>query len=185
MIDVDYFCIIPTLRLKNPVNTGYFVSIIEYIKELEELDSDIYFFPKSICEIKNDDLTSICDSFRTKRISKDKIILGVSLRAEERNLEIDACTSEKIANSIIENGFTCNSDLNKYFRFKESQGIRKHDNSFIYPDTAKNFLDNLHDKCPCSDEDICEEECRVHLNRQPVLRTDHIRYQILEFERTK
>lgn len=27
MIDVDYFCIIPTLRLKNPVNTGYFVSI--------------------------------------------------------------------------------------------------------------------------------------------------------------
>lgn len=28
MIDVDYFCIIPTLRLKNPVNTGYFVSII-------------------------------------------------------------------------------------------------------------------------------------------------------------
>ena len=29
MIDVDYFCIIPTLRLKNPVNTGYFVSTLE------------------------------------------------------------------------------------------------------------------------------------------------------------
>lgn len=28
MIDVDYFCIIPTLRLKKPVNTGYFVSTI-------------------------------------------------------------------------------------------------------------------------------------------------------------
>lgn len=41
-------------------------NMIEYIKELKELDSDIYFFPKSICEIKNDDLTSICDSFRTK-----------------------------------------------------------------------------------------------------------------------
>ena len=29
MIDAGYFCIIPTLRSKKPVNTGYFVSIIE------------------------------------------------------------------------------------------------------------------------------------------------------------
>lgn len=34
MIDVDYFCIIPTLRLKNPVNTGYFVSMIETYLDL-------------------------------------------------------------------------------------------------------------------------------------------------------
>lgn len=160
-------------------------NMIEYIKELKELDSDIYFFPKSICEIKNDDLTSICDSFRTKRISKDKIILGISLRADVRNLEIDACTSEKIANSIIENGFICKSDLNKCIHFEESHGIRKFESSFIYPDEAKSLLDNLYNECSCSDEDSCEEKCREHLNRQPVLRTDNIRYQILEFERTK
>lgn len=121
--------------------------MIEYIKELKELDSDIYFFPKLICEIKNDDLTSICDSFRTKRISKDKIILGISLRADVRNLEIDACTSEKIANSIIENGFICKSDLNKCFRFEESHGIRKFGSSFIYHDEAKSLLDNLYNEC--------------------------------------
>lgn len=36
MIDVDYFCIIPTLRLKKPVNTGYFVSIIQKIKKVND-----------------------------------------------------------------------------------------------------------------------------------------------------
>lgn len=30
MLDVGYFCIIPTLRLKNPCISEYFVSIIPY-----------------------------------------------------------------------------------------------------------------------------------------------------------
>lgn len=181
VIDWDY-----KFESQNP-NPCRFIrdNMIEYIKRLYVLDSDIYFFPKSICEIKNDDFSSICDSFRTKQISKDKIILGISLRSDERNLELDINNSEKLAKSIIENGFISKSNLREYTYFTRSQGIRKFESSFIYPDSAKELLDNLYNECSFSDKDSCEEECRDHLNRNPVLRTDNIRYQILEFERKK
>ena len=80
-------------------------------------------------------MTSICDSFRTKRISKDKIILGISLRADVRNLEIDACTSEKIANSIIENGGKAPKILCVICGLANAAYVRS-DGVFVVPITA-------------------------------------------------
>ena len=158
-------------------------NMVEYIRELDALHSDIYFFPKSISEIRDNDLTNLCDCFQTKRITKDKIFIGVSLRSDKTSYEMDSKKLDSIQQAIKKNGF------NRIFKTEYPEDVKKAiiscDSSFVYPDEAKNLLADLFEKCNSYEEDKCGKDCQEHLVRHPVLTTNNIRYRILEFERAK
>lgn len=167
-----------------PVNSNIYHFIqkdmINYIKEAKVLDFDIYFFPKSLCELKNNDILKICYYLRTKPITKDKIVIGASLRSDNTSLSMDLEKSKQIIDAIEQSGFYCIS--NKAPLEMEHKAIISFDKTFRYPDVAKELLKNIFDKCLC-EKDNCTTDCQELLNRSPTLRTDYIRYQILEFER--
>lgn len=149
-----------------------------------QLVSDVYFFPKSISEFSNDEMRDIIAAFRTKQIAKDTIYLCISLRKNEYSQELDIYRVKQIYDALVENGFKPNKNYNDYIDFPDNLAICTRDNSYVYPDTALDYLNHLNEKCEnyINTGENCDSRCS-YLHRWPVLKTGMICYEVIKFER--
>ena len=160
-------------------------NIVDYLNSQISFDSDIYFFPKSISEFDCDEMTVICDNFRNKEITKDRLYFGISLRADQGSMDRDMEKTKSIIKALNENGFRGNSSYDRYIHFVEDKGIVAYDYEFVYPNDALNYIRTLNTRCKQFVENgtNCSVDCGAYLNRWPTLKTGKICYQVIEFER--
>ncbi len=156
----------------------------QLLKDDRELQSDVYFFPKSISEFSEDEINDIAESFKQKHICKDTILVCISVRANEASMERDIQRTKKIVDALRENGFTADTSYSSYTQFKANVGIASFDNEFDYPTEALEYVRTLNSKCMSflNNGENCYNNCSC-LNRYPVLKTGLIKYQVIKFER--
>ena len=182
---IDYIgidCVDWKHKFLNGFPVGYqFIKsgMTEYIRKNDISDTDILFFPKSICEIDN--IKRFCAALRRQNFSKNKITMGISLRSEKYHQTADAEYIDDVTAAFCAAGYTVSESIP--FSYDESKGIRALDKSFAYPDDILEYIAQLRDKC--SEADTCEWECRGSLNRKPILTAGYINYQIIVLERNQ
>lgn len=157
----------------------------DYFINNNEFDSDVYFFPKSISEFSESELNAMADSFSLKKIRKNKFFICISLREDQGSMDRDMQKTKCIIEAIEKNGFYTKWPYNRYTYFDCNDGIVLVDNDFQYPSDALKFVTNLNLECANYkiQEMNCQFDCQKYLNRWPILRVGHIRYQVIMFER--
>lgn len=157
---------------------------IDYFNNNEKFVSDIYFFPKSISEFSLNDVSIMARNLSTKPIEKERLFLCISLRSDQGSMERDMEKSRMLVSAFKKNGYK--EDIS-YDDFGESVGIAAYDCRYVYPQKALDYIKSLNEKCRqfIYKEKNCERDCKIYLNRCPVLKTGNIRYQIITLEREK
>lgn len=153
-------------------------NIDDFFDDEDTLNSDVYFFPKSISEFSEDEMETILDGFETKNIEKDIFYVCVSLR--KKNEPSDADRTADIIEAIERNGFRAYPQPQGY----EKKAVWSYDHNFNYPDEALSYLEYLNERCLQFREEgeNCYYGCNC-LNRQPMLKTNLLYNYIIRFER--
>lgn len=157
----------------------------KYFANNDKFISDIYFFPKSISEFSDDEMDIITSSFASKPITKDKFFVCISIREDQGSMDRDVQKTKSIISAIEKNGFVTSWPYAQYTYFTENKGIVTYDNDFCYPQNALEYITKLNTECTNYriQGSNCRNDCDKYLNRWPVLKTGHIRYQVIMFER--
>lgn len=153
-------------------------NITHFFENEKSLNSDVFFFPKSISEFSDEEMEAILGGFQFKKIRKNVFYVCVSLR--KKNEISDINRTNNIIKAIENNGFLAHSQPQEY----EEHGVKWYDSNFTYPDEALLYLKHLNMQCPqfINEGENCYNEC-ISLNRQPILKTNFLYNYIIRFER--
>lgn len=207
---IDYWSLVHVLEMKNKIDCSIrYVGIDEidwnykipgrqndevhylignasnFFTNTSQFISDVYFFPKSISEFSDIELNVMANSFSSKNIQKDRFFVCISLREEQGSMDRDMQKTKCIIEAIGKNGFRTNWPYSQYTYFDCDSGIVALDNDFQYPSDALNFVKHLYMECAKYkiQEKNCKFNCQKYLSRWPILKVNHIRYQVIMFER--
>lgn len=151
--------------------------------QLDRNDYNIIIFPKSIGEFNLQTFGRIEGIFRQSHFEQKKICLISSLREQRTTFDTNRFRNlSEILNNT--HGYTCLDNIDEV-RDYGNQGIRKICYDFVYPEEVERFLTSLLKKCPgyIENNNTSHHDDCVCLNRRPVFRTDHIRYQVARFQK--
>lgn len=134
---------------------------LEYIRQQDTLTSDVFVFPKSISEFK-EEFQEFCEVFAGKRFQKDTVHLLISLRKAYANADLKR--SGQLAQAMERNGFRTRDDVGRYLQFEEGERVEisDADHIFCYPNKVREYVKNF---------------------REPIRYTDYTNYQVLTFEK--
>ncbi len=151
----------------------------------EKFVYDVYFFPKSISEFDEGEMSIMIDALSQKPIVKDTIYFCISIRSDQGSMDRDMKKTKKIIRALEKNNYVTSTSHNTYTHFKENKGIVSIDGAFCYPTDALEYIKNLNTKCKMylANGENCKKKCSSYLSRYPILRTGNICYQIIKFER--
>ncbi len=160
-------------------------NVVDCFLNNQKFVSDIYLFPKSICEFSMEEINQIGMCFKTKPIEKDKFFLCVSLRNSNENKIKDMQKTDILVNAIEQNGFQANKMFPNYYTYQQDLKISDCDADYHYPREIRDKVISLYRQCQhyqCEGR-TCSNDCISRLNRYPISRTNNICYQIIKFER--
>lgn len=155
-----------------------------YFGSRDELDADIYMFPKSISELSMEEVAFISDCFRFKKNKKDRFAICVSLRNSPVHRQEDLKKTDILQSAVLAGGYMQGAGNRYYFTVPEDVGIKKYEKNYNYPDRALGILKELGSRCLAKNFCRCQSQCMAGLNRYPVLKTKEICYIIMTFERS-
>ena len=164
----------------------YFVeNAVDFFTNNNQFIYDVYFFPKSISEFSDGELNTMANSFSSKNTQNDKFFVCISLREDQGSMDRDIQKTKCIIKTIGRNGFKTKWPYSQYTYFDADNGIAKLDYNFQYPSDALKFVKDFYTKCRNYkiQEKNCQSDCQKYLSRSPVLKVNHIRYQVIMFER--
>ena len=183
---VDWCYKIP--KRKNDTVTFCYNNAIDEFSQYNFLDSDIYFFPKSISEFSDNDYQKLCKIFEETPITVDQFHILISVRSDQRSMKRDLQRAEQLRCAIIKNGFTTNDHCHEFWKVEdeiEDNKIRTADMDFAHPADIINTLKELNVRCAHyqNNQTNCSEDCVNRLNRWPILNQKQVCFSILSFER--
>lgn len=158
---------------------------VEYFMKNQEFASDIYFFPKSISEFSVEEIKKIAACFQKKPIRKDKFYVCISLRDSMRSRDEDMQKSKILEAAIVKNGFSSGAISSQYFCCPDNREISEYDRGYRYPKEIRNCICSLDRQCKKNvvNGGTCRCRYQSKIDRNPILRTGHLCYQIMSFER--
>ncbi len=156
-----------------------------YFEKNQKFISDVYFFPKSISEFSSEEMDILTNGLESKPILKDRFFVCISIREDQGSMDRDMQKTKRIINAIEKNGFITEWPYTQYTYFTDNSGIVVFDSDFCYPQDVLDFVTNLNVECANYRmvKRNCKPDCKKYLNRWPTLKTGHIRYQVIMFER--
>lgn len=163
-------------------------NIVAEFSQYSSLDSDIYFFPKSISEFSNDDFNCLCDVFEKVPIDQDVVHILISVRSNQGSMARDLERAELLRKSIIKNGFETENTCDNFWHAKNPEEmIRIADSDFEHPSDIIDALIELNAKCVYYQDEHadCDKDCKIRLTRWPILKQGQVCFSILSFERKK
>lgn len=167
-------------------NEEYYFENID-INDWSSLDWDEYnviMFPKSIGEFDNQTFEGIMDTLKESNFNHDKICLISSVR--EQNDVIDTQRLVRIANVLEYNhNYSCLDKPGDYRYYPNNDGFAKYYPYFSYPPEILELLLNLLGECSIYyfNGKACRNECSSNLNKWPMLRDGHVKFQVVRLER--
>lgn len=181
---IDWYYQIPE-RKKDTVTFCQNDVLDEFI-QYESLNSDIYFFPKSISEFSDDEYEELCKIFEETPISVDQLHILISVRSDQGSLKRDLQRAEQLRGAIVKNGFVTDDHCRRFWTVdNEDEKIRSADSDFSHPADIVDTLKELNIRCIHYQEHHtnCSKDCINRLNRWPILKQNQVRFLILSFER--
>lgn len=160
--------------------------VVDEFSQYASLDSDVYFFPKSISEFSDVDFWTLCKYFEETYIIKNQIHIMISVRSDERSMRRDLQRAELLRQAIIKNGFKTDDHCGSHCTVSnEDDKIRSVDSDFEHPAGVVDTLINLNARCAHyqNTQTNCQSDCTARLKRWPILNQKQIRFLILTFER--
>ena len=162
-----------------------------FAKHLPDTKHNIIVFPKSIGEFTPVEFGCLKSLFKESNLEKSKMCLMSSLRSEDNCNDVDRRRIGELTNILIKyRGYRCQDDINKVYEMPQNQPnnpnnyIGKEVRGWDYDSTVCRNVRNTLAKCK-KYQDNCVEydsDC-IQLNRNPILKTSYMKYQILRFER--
>lgn len=171
---------------KNDTVDFYQGDVTNIFARAKTLGSNVYCFPKSISEFSTDQIGMICDAFKTKPITKDKIHILVSVRSNEFHMQEDTSKVEKLKAALTYAGFTLLKGSDTCLCITQrGKKIREVDDEFKHPYDVYNTLSSLNTKCNQYQNYgmNCEKDCENRLSRKPIVNCDQVVFQALAFEK--
>lgn len=154
------------------------------IGEIDE-NVDVIVFPKSIGEFSDGDFNRLLRLFRNSNFNEDELVIISSIRKQHTGIDTQRMTS--LLNLMeSKHNYVCRSPKDEYTYYRNPVGLRTHFYDFVYPQTVLDFLIDLQNKCPnmLENDEYCEDDCEDNLKKKwPILKTDHIRYQLFRLAR--
>lgn len=142
-------------------------------------DANIIIFPKSIGEFSHEGFQNVLECFRETSFTEERICIVSSMR--DTYFQMDMARFQRIIELLTKqkNYRTIDSDVDYCQYYNDA--ITTIDQNFIYPDEIKEFLCTLHSKCNGYERNTfeCDSACPPLINRSPILRAGHIKYQIV------
>lgn len=173
---------------RDTIENDWIYFINDDITQWESLDWEEYniiIFPKSIGEFTDVDFQKLLKVFENTHFNEDRIFLVSSIR--EQNDTIDTDRMEQILNVFeMTQGYHCLDDKSTYTHYTENVGLARYFKDFSYPNDILEYITKLIDNCKVYEENCyesCEQNCATLLNKCPILKTGHIKYQIKRLER--
>ena len=152
--------------------------------QLERDDHNVIIFPKSIGEFNHRDFDELCQIIENSDFVNDRIVLVSAMRASSINHDTDRFVRivEIFKNQF---GFVDLDPPHQHWYYNENYYLSRISPGFSYPSHIIDYVRNLGDYCPvCVDNGrSCYNDCD-NLNRYPITKCKHIRYQIVRLERT-
>ena len=167
-------------------------NVVSTLSQKQQLDSHIYFFPKSISEFTEPDFSQLCNLFAAKPFTFPQVHMMISIRAQTETEEIDSKRAERLRQAVCRNGFTSNPlFLYRVPDERKETKIRDVDPNFPLPREIIRTLTSLYSRCSCYPEDSngCpsdsdKQACEKELGWYPILRMSNMRYILLTFKRS-
>ena len=159
--------------------------LVQDISDWHHLDSkyNVIIFPKSIGEFSHTTFGRLEKILKESSFDNKKICLINSLREQRINFDIERFRRlSEILTKV--HGYSAMDDVGQVQDFG-SKGIRSICYDFVYPDGIKDFVTALLHQCQGyakNQETPHRKDCKC-LNRSPILKTDHIRYQVVKFQK--
>lgn len=159
--------------------------ITDYLSECDALNSDVYVLPKSISEINDDEIETICRTIGEKGFTKNEVHFLFSMRAYKDNLKDDKSKAKKICEAIMELGMAPDADNGIVYE-GENKKIYYSDRDFWIGKLMNGTYDMLYNfpmLCENYTKGICScAMCNNNTNR-PMLNAMYMRYQIFTFRK--
>lgn len=123
-------------------------NVIDEFSQYDVLESDVYFFPKSISEFSDDDYKKLCKIFRKTPIVEDQLHILISVRSDQGSMNRDLQRAEQLRSAIIKNGFTTDDHCHGFWAADdEDEKIRAADSDFAHPADIIDTLKELNVRC--------------------------------------
>ena len=181
---IDWNYQIPARRMDTI--SFYQNDVVDELSQYDSLDSDVYFFPKSISEFSDYDFGALCKIFEESPITENQIHIMISVRSDEGSMRRDLQRAELLRQAIIKNGFMTNDHCNRYWSVNnKDEKIRLSDLDFEHPTDVIDTLKELNMRCVHFQQEHsnCHYDCVNRLTRWPILNQKQICFLILTFER--
>jgi len=149
---------------------------ILHLEEFARADTNVLVFPKSIGEFSEQAFRHVLHLIQASRFNSPHLAVLSSLRVSSSRL--DEQRTAAVVNALSRaHGYEVyrNTGVVRH----ESMGISKLNRNFCYPDELKHFVTSLADSCRARGRDENCISCSEQLNRSPILRTDHMSYQVI------
>ena len=172
-------------RKKDSV-TSCLNDVIAEFSQYGSLDSDIYFFPKSISEFSDYDFKCLCAIFEKTPISQDVVHILISVRSNQGSMDRDLKRAELLRKAVIKNGFETKNTCDQFWHATNpKEMIRNADSDFEHPSDIIDTLKELNTKCIFYQDEYaaCGKDCKNRLTRWPILKQGQVCFSILSFER--
>lgn len=141
-------------------------------------DYNIIIFPKSIGEFSGEGFNNIIECFKQSSFTEECICLVSSMRDTQHHIDSDRF--KQLLNVFTTHKNYQRLDLDIDYFYFSNNAIITLDQNFVYPDEIKGFLTSLQDQCGSYEPGNinCDDICPTHINRSPILRAGHIKYQL-------
>ena len=164
-------------NLGNP-NCQYIQTDINNFQAILRNNYNIIVLPKSIGEFDTASFNQLLNTLERALFLEDDICILSSIR--EMHSEIDINRMNQIINVFRNKYYVCNNPNSSYYHFEEKQTLfAAFPDNFTFPSHIIDVLKEL--LCNCrnyiENGEPCLDDCK-DLNRWPILRTDHMQFQI-------
>jgi len=148
------------------------------------LDSiDVLIFPKSISELKEEDIIDLADIICNYA---SQLYIVALFRTDSNNLKKDCKKFDKLVNLLIEKGFRITEgETSCYYTVDGPNAIISNCSDYKYPDDTLEYLSHLFSNCIEADMENydCQNICSDQLSRSPILTTSQVRYNCVQINR--
>ena len=152
-------------------------------KRFDDETYNVIIFPKSIGEFNQQAFNRLKTIFRQSQFTQNRMFLINSLREQRSGFDVNRFIElSKILTQT--HGYRVIDDV-KEVRTYENVGLMKICSACKYPDNVQEFVISILERCPGyikNKKQPHQNDCEC-LNRKPILRTQHIKFQFVRFER--
>lgn len=147
-----------------------------------QLGVNVMFFPKSLSEFGDSDFSRFLEMLGGINLTSPHICLVSSIM--DKGFGYDQARYKRIADVLVDKGYVCDN-YSPAQEMKEKAGLRKLYGNFVYPDEVKTAIANLSACCVSRQQNgrCCKEDCATSLDKQPILTSTYMSFQLNRFAR--